>query len=138
MFKGNSTASLELISEGYKGRALRIQGTIGHQFAYPWAGVYLPFTNDREQGLELSQNQSINLWVKGSEGDFRLLLFSNYQAMRPIELPFTVETDWNQVNLSLSQIDSGLLKSISGIAFVAGSEMKDFQLVLDEIVLDSL
>ena len=71
--------------------------------------------------------KSIDFKTKGKPGNYKLMLFSTNQPMRPIDIKFTVTDNWEDIHLLLKQVPRGLLQSISGIALVAGLEHDEFK-----------
>ena len=134
MFKGKSTAQFVLATSA-TGAFIHITGEIDPQFSFPWAGIYLPLTPSTTQGLDISSMKGINFKAKGKVGDYKLLLFSTHQPMRPIEIIFTVTASWNDIHLSLAQVPQGLLQSISAVALVAGKTHDEVNMSFDDIWL---
>ena len=134
MFKGNSSAQLEHVNVP-TGGFIHITGKIDQQFSFPWAGIYLPMTKSNNLGLDLSAMISINFKAQGKAGEYKLLLFSTNQPMRPIEIIFTITDTWEDIHLLLEQVPQGLLQSISAIAFVAGSTHEEVDISFDDIWL---
>lgn len=134
MFKGKSTAQFVLATSA-TGAFIHITGEIDPQFSFPWAGIYLPLTPSTTQGLDISSMKGIDFKAKGKVGDYKLLLFSTHQPMRPIEIIFTVTASWNDIHLSLAQVPQGLLQSISAVALVAGKTHDEVNMSFDDIWL---
>lgn len=133
--QGNSSVSIQIIDGINNNHVMQIIGAIGRKFSYPWAGMYLPLTDSQEVGLDLSGVSSLDLRAQGTPGSYKVLLFSTNQPMRPIELMFVVSEQWQEAFVSLSSVNKGLLKSISGIAIVAGNGHEKFELNVDDIWL---
>lgn len=133
--QGDSSVSIQIIEGINNNHVMQIKGAIGGKFSYPWAGMYLPLTDSEELGVDLSKVSSLNFQAKGTAGSYKVMLFSTNQPIRPIELVFTVGSQWQEASVSLSSVNQGLLKSISGIAIVAGKEHEAFELNIDDIWL---
>jgi len=134
MFKGKSSAQLKRVNSS-TGAFIHITGKIDPQFSFPWAGIYLPMAKSNNLGVDISGMVSINFKAKGKAGDYKLLLFSTNQPMRPIEIIFTVTDSWEDIHLLLEQVPQGLLQSISAIALVAGSNHDEIKISFDDIWL---
>lgn len=132
MMNGNSTVTMKRISDpGY----LYIEGSIGKQFLYPWAGTYLSLSGNHQQGIDISAMNTLTLTVKGTESNFRLLLFNTKQTARPLEINFAVSEHWQEITIPLTAISPQLLKSISAICFSAGQGHDNFELHIKDVWL---
>jgi len=137
-FGGSSTAVV--VRESYEAdnadKYVNISGKLDHQFAYPWAGIYLPLSSNNKGQYDITAVSNVSLIVKGTAGDYKVMLFSAKQPMRPVEVMFKVTEQWQQHRVSLSHISPVLLQSVNAIAIVAAKPQTDFELMLDNIWLN--
>ena len=127
-FKGNSTVDFKVVD-----KHISISGTVGNQFSYPWAGIYLSLDHRKNASVDISLLSTINLRVKGNKGRFKLMLFTLQQPMRPIEIAFKVTDQWTDITLPLQNIDHRLLLEVTGVAIVAAKPLQQFQLAVDDV-----
>ena len=136
MMQGNSTATISHIAQGcYGNGALKVSGTVGKQFAYPWSGVFLMFTESMDAGYNLSNFKRIVFDVTGTENVFRLMVLTS-QTGRPSEVNFTVTDQCRQVSVNLSDIGGVDWTNVTGIGWVAGTATPNFNLELDNIYFE--
>ena len=136
MMQGNSTATINHIAQGCHGNgALKVSGTVGKQFAYPWSGVFLMFTESMDAGYNLSNFKRIVFDVTGTENVFRLMVLTS-QTGRPSEVNFTVTDQCRQVSVNLSDIGGVDWTNVTGIGWVAGTATPNFNLELDNIYFE--
>lgn len=135
LMQGKSSASLTLQPQ-QSPASLRVDGKLVPGMAYPWAGVAWSAAADYQQGLDFSAISSLQFQVRGSAGTYRLLAFSEGNQ-RPAELTFKVTTDWQSVQIPLSQltgIDPSRLSMLVWSASPAPQAL-DFRLELAEVSL---
>ena len=136
MMQGNSTATINHIAQGCHGNgALKVSGTVGKQFAYPWSGVFLMFTESMDAGYNLSNFKRIVFDVTGTENVFRLMVLTS-QTGRPSEVNFTVTGQCRQVSVNLSDIGGVDWTNVTGIGWVAGAATPNFNFELDNIYFE--
>ena len=136
MMQGNSTATISHIAQGCHGNgALKVSGTVGKQFAYPWSGVFLMFTESMDAGYNLSNFKRIVFDVTGTENVFRLMVLTS-QTGRPSEVDFTVTSQCRQVSVNLSDIGGVDWTNVTGIGWVAGAATPNFNFELDNIYFE--
>jgi len=137
-FGGDSTISLIRADDAQRdGNVyLSLTGSVGQKLGYAWAGAYLPLSIDAKQTFDFSNISSVTLNAKGSAGNYRLLIFSNKQPMRPIEVSFSVSTQWQKIEIPINQLSPALLGSVTAIALVAGKPLNDFSLNIDDVWLN--
>ena len=136
MMQGNSTATISHNAQGCHGNgALKVSGTVGKQFAYPWSGVFLMFTESMDAGYNLSNFKRIVFDVTGTENVFRLMVLTS-QTGRPSEVNFTVTGQCRQVSVNLSDIGGVDWTNVTGIGWVAGTATPNFNLELDNIYFE--
>ena len=136
MMQGNSTATINHIAQGCHGNgALKVSGTVGKQFAYPWSGVFLMFTESMDAGYNLSNFKRIVFDVTGTENVFRLMVLTS-QTGRPSEVNFTVTDQCRQVSVNLSDIGGVDWTNVTGIGWVAGAATPNFNFELDNIYFE--
>ncbi|GGF60353.1 amidohydrolase family protein [Alteromonas lipolytica] len=136
MMRGNSTATIEHIAKGcHNNGALRVQGTIGKQFPYPWSGTFLMFSDSIDTGYNLSNFKRIVFDIQGTQGQFRLMVL-NPQTMQPSEVSFAVDKQCKQVSIALKDITGVDWQNVSGIGWVAGATTPEFEFELDNIYFE--
>ncbi len=136
MMQGNSTATITHVAQGcHDNGALKVSGTVGKQFPYPWSGVFLMFTESMDAGYNLSNFKRIVFDVTGTENVFRLMVLTS-QTGRPSEVNFTVTGQCRQVSVNLSDIGGVDWTNVSGIGWVAGAATPDFNFELDNIYFE--
>ncbi|MFS1703964.1 amidohydrolase family protein [Alteromonas sp. AMM-1] len=133
MMKGDSVASIHYVENGCDGSgALKVEGRIGPAFPYPWAGAFLMFGETMSSGYNLSNFKRIVFDVKGTNGQFRLMVL-NPQTARPSEVSFAVTSECQRVSVALEDIGGVDWHNVAGIGWVAGAATPDFTFELDNI-----
>jgi len=130
LFGGDSIVTLEIVRQ-----QLVISGNVGRVFSFPWAGAYLSFSDSDKVAFDISAMDNLSFNAKGTPGDYKVMIFSTKQPMRPIEVEFSVTSEWQDQRISLGHIPSALLQSVHSIAIVAAKPMHKFELVIDDIGL---
>jgi len=134
-FGGNSQISIKGEHKD-KRQYLAMKGEVNATFSYPWAGAFSSFSLDNKKAVNLEEIKTISFDAKGSEGKYKLMIFSTKQLMRPIEVEFDVNEQWQKKTLSISQISPVLLSSVTGIAIVAATPNSHFELMIDDVWLN--
>ncbi|MFT6407757.1 MAG: imidazolonepropionase-like amidohydrolase [Arenicella sp.] len=126
MANGSSTASIE-ISQG----VLKVSATIAHGFMFPWAGaaVFGDATND------ISSYQTLRFKIRGSNGQYQAMAFSEAQLGPPPSQTFSVTREWQTISLALSGFHALDRTKLSGLAIVAGPNIGKFEYYLDDVKL---
>ncbi|MEC7825326.1 MAG: amidohydrolase family protein, partial [Pseudomonadota bacterium] len=133
IMQGDSTATVSHVESGCGGSgALRVEGRIGRQFPYPWAGTFLMFGESVSSGYNLSNFKRIVFDVKGTPGQFRLMVM-NPQTARPSEVSFDVTGECQSVSIALADIGGVDWRNVAGIGWVAGGSTPEFAFELDNI-----
>lgn len=102
MMQGKSSASLLLQAQSTPAH-LQVSGHITAGAAYPWAGLAWSAAADYQQGLDFSAISQLKFRLRGTPGRYRLLAFSEGNQ-RPAEVSFTVQQDWQDVEIPLQQL----------------------------------
>jgi hypothetical protein len=135
MMQGNSVATMHWIAKGYQSvGAIRVDGEMNPGFGYPWSGLaYLPGAS-MEQGADLSPFTQLRFAVRGTPGQYQFQLFSA-GSMLPVSVKFTVTSDWQVIQLPLSQFTGAELSAISMMLWSAAvdAQQPGFFLELDTI-----
>lgn len=133
IMQGDSTATITHVEAGCGGSgALRVEGRIGRQFPYPWAGTFLMLGESVNSGYNLSNFKRIVFDVKGTPGQFRLMVM-NPQTARPSEVSFNVTGECQSVSIALADIGGIDWRNVAGIGWVAGGATPEFAFELDNI-----
>lgn len=131
-FGGNSTVKIEAINEGENGY-LHIIGDVRRKFNFPWAGAFVSFSKDNKSPMDLRNLSGVKLSSKGRVGQYKLMLMSTKQAMRPVEIPFNVSDSWQDQTVSFKAIKPDLLSSVTGMVIVASTPINAFELMIDNV-----
>ncbi|NVJ61570.1 MAG: amidohydrolase family protein [Gammaproteobacteria bacterium] len=139
MINGNSNAEISLsitnCSE-QKSNGVRVQGSIGRKFPFPWAGAMVSFSEDFNKAYSFIAFQRLKFEVVGNEGDYRLMIF-NKGIQRPSEIAFRITNKCQTVSLELNEHANIDWNNIVGFAWVAGkSTIGEFDFILDNIELE--
>lgn len=141
MAGGNSRAVLSLVSDGANNtsQSLLVKGAIEAGFVFPWAGAAVGDFTPPASGLNISAYSHLEFWVKGTPGEYRVMAFevgfTSGNSRIPANQNFTITKEWQKISLPLHDFDNFNLKAFSGLAFVAGPTMGEFEFYLDEITL---
>lgn len=139
MAGGNSSAALSLTSGGANNtsQSLHVTGAIEAGFAFPWAGAAVGDFIAPVSGLNISAYSHLEFWIKGTPGKYQVMAFdagfASGNARIPANQHFTITQTWQKVSLPLDNFDNFNLKAFAGLAFVAGSELSEFEFYIDEI-----
>jgi hypothetical protein len=126
MANGSSVAAIA-IDNG----VLRISTTVRQGFMFPWAGASV----FAESAIDISDYTSLSFRVRGAIGQYQAMAFSETRGGPPPSQSFSVDSEWQTVNLALSNF-RGLDKTqLSGLAFVAGPKQGEFEYYLDDVKL---
>ncbi|MBL4672790.1 MAG: CIA30 family protein [Arenicella sp.] len=126
MANGSSIASIMIDND-----VLKISATVRQGFMFPWAGAAL----FGEGTIDISDYTSLSFRVRGTTGQYQAMTFSGTQGGSPPSQSFSVNNEWQTVNLALSNF-RGLDKTLlSGVAIVAGPRQGEFKYYLDDVKL---
>jgi len=128
-FSGDSIGQIKHINDAGYSSHLALSGEVGKKLSYAWSGAYLAL----DASYDLSDINSLALKTKGTAGRYKLLLFTQKQPMRPIDVAFDVSEQWQQANISIGHLPPETLASVNGIGIVAVQPMTKFELFIDDI-----
>jgi|GEM_PF-476324 len=147
MMQGNSTADIKWSDSSCNGDvgdaelngSLQVQGEIKAGFLYAWSGVFLPFSIDMSQTINLESAQSIDWDISGSPGTYQLMIFT-MNSMQPAQIPFEITDQCQQVSIDLSAHTNIDWSLVTGLAWAADrSRLKpalaSFNFKLDNVVI---
>lgn len=134
---GQSTASVALVHPGADGSkgALQVTGELKSGSMAPWAGtIWFPGSQPM-QPADLSGKKDLSFWVRGTPGDYSLMLMAGSARNIPTYGSFTVTKDWKQVHISLDRyFHYADMQHVYFVAFSVGAPGK-FQFELDNVEL---
>lgn len=126
MANGSSVASIVIDNS-----VLKISASVRQGFMFPWAGASL-FGKDT---IDISDYTSLSFRVRGTIGRYQAMVFSGTQAGSPPSQSFSVNNEWQTVNLALSNFRGLDRTQLSGMAIVAGPKQGEFEYYLDDVKL---
>ncbi len=136
MMNGNSKAEVLLTDNTCDGQfGLRVSGEIKPGFPFPWSGALVSFSKDWSKSVSLNSHRSLSFSVKGSEGDYRLMVFIA-KTQRPVEIPFTISQSCSNVDIAFSEYPTIDWSQVQAFAWVANKTSNSFEFVLDSIQLN--
>ncbi len=153
---GKTVISMDFVSDGNTGQALRFRSELSPAIDYPYAGFGLPMRNMTGRGANVSKLDSITLRVKGkgrallrmetdalqkaeenfSHFSYEIVLDENWQSLTipvsqlsPIpDHPEPGQYSWEAVSTQLNQLEFEFLEG--GL-----SDVQTVEMVVDDIVL---
>ncbi len=133
---GASTAALTVVAHGAqrsKG-ALQITGDVKPGAPFPWAGAMFYASADKSTPANLSSKQQLSFFARGTEGTYRILIFTQAGGYVPAIQTFHAGPEWTQVTLPVSAfgIDA---HDLIGIFFGGGPAPGKLSLQLDDVQL---
>ena len=132
---GTSTAEIEIVGGGADGSnfSLQVTGEIGDAFPFAWAGVmYMPGATPFAP-FDLSSKPTLHFWARGEGGPFRIQLFCANLGQFPLEQPFSVMPEWQEVELDLRAFGGCDVEVVQAVIFSAGPEVGAFSFQIDEV-----
>jgi hypothetical protein len=133
MMGGRSTATFERVTRD-DGYALRVDATVREDFAFPWAGVYLGVTEEGIVG-DLGDARSLAFDVRGTTGDYRLMLFVAGGMGAPPTAVFPVSSEWRRVEIGLADVRGFEPDRFTGMAIVTPMRAGTYGFEIDNVVL---
>ena len=133
MMGGGSSATLERVTRG-DGGALRVEATVSSEFAFPWAGAFLGASAEGIVG-DLGGSDTLAFEVRGTPGDYRLMLFVAGGMGAPPTVGFTVEKDWRRVEIALDDVQGFEPDRFTGMAFVTPMRSGSYGFEIDNVLL---
>lgn len=140
MMQGNSTASVNWTAAACDGGGLHVKGEIKAGFPYAWSGVFLPFSENMDQVLNLKSIRSLEFDVSGDSGTYQLMIFT-LNNMQPVQLPFEINEGCNKISFLISDHPVVDWSLVTGMGWVADrnrlkSSLASFAFKLDNVVIN--
>lgn len=126
MTGGLSTSELSTKDNG-----LQVLASVKQGFMFPWAGASL-FSKTQ---LNLSKYQSIEFRVRGTQGQYQLMVFSGDSSGVPPSQTFSVTNKWQTISLELDDFRGFDATRFTGLAIVAGPTVGEFKYYLNDVKL---
>lgn len=133
MMGGGSSATLERVARG-DGGALRVEAEVTTEFAFPWAGAFLGASAEGIVG-DLGGADALAFEVRGTPGDYRLMLFVAGGMGAPPTAEFTVADDWRRVVITLDDVRGFEPDRFTGMAFVTPMRGGTYGFEIDNVRL---
>ena len=73
--------------------------------------------------------------VRGSEGEYRVMIFTTSTAGAPASQTFKVKEQWSEIRLALDDFKGVDSHNFIGLAIVSGPEAGTFKYQLDDVKL---
>ncbi len=126
MAGGQSSASIALGN-----KHLSVNVTVDPKFMFPWAGAGA-FTQD---AVNISPYSRLTFRVRGTNGRYRVMVFSGAQTGAPPSQSVEVSDTWSTITLELENFRGLDVGNFYGLAIVAGPEQGEFKYQLDDVKL---
>ncbi|PZO63249.1 MAG: amidohydrolase [Pseudoxanthomonas suwonensis] len=123
---------LEGGANGSKG-AMRIEGEVIAGAPYPWAGVMFSPGMAMIQPVDLSTRKAIMLKIRGTPGQYALLLLSG--AGQPGIHPIEVGSDWRELRVPLAAINGADPARAAAISITQG-KAGPFRFDIDDVSVE--
>lgn len=126
MLKGSSLASIQV-----EENTLKVTAAINKGFMFPWAGATV--FGDTKRNISAYSIVSFN--IRGTPGKYQAMIFSGMRAGTPPSQSFSVNNEWQTIQLSLSKFNGLDTAQFSGLAIVSGPSLGEFEYYLDDVKL---
>ncbi len=133
---GDSSAELEVVEGGADGTAgaLRVNGSIGTAFQFPWGGAMfmpgaVPFGP-----LDLSSKPTLAFWARGDGGTYRVQLFCANTGQTPPQETFQTTDEWQSFEFDLGSIGDCDTSAVSAI-ILSAADTGPYEFFVDEVEL---
>lgn len=126
MANGTSQANIYL-----EDKILNVDTVIGTGFMFPWAGA----SGFSDQASNISKFRQVRFKIRGSEGQYRAMMFDTSTAGAPPSQTFSVSDQWREVRLDLDKFIGLDINNFIGIAIVSGPSIGEFKYQLDDVKL---
>jgi len=123
---GLSTVTITLEAD-----ALKVNASVKQGFMFPWAGASL-FGNS---AIDISDYSMLRFKVRGTTGQYQVMMFSGSQTGAPPSQTFGVSNEWRTITLPLGDFKGLDRTRLSGLAIVAGPNLGEFEYYLDDLKL---
>jgi len=134
MMGGSSSATLERVARG-EGGALAVTAEVAAGFPFPWAGAYL---GPAAEGLvgDLGEARAVSFEVRGTPGDYRLMLFVAGVMGAPPTASFPVTGAWRRVEVPLDSMSGFEPDRFTGLALVTPLKSGAYAFEIDDVRLE--
>jgi imidazolonepropionase-like amidohydrolase len=135
MMGGKSTATMTLAEGGAsdsKG-ALRVEGSIDAEAAYPWAGAMFNPGGQVFEPTNLSANDGFSFAARGDGGSVTVMVFSRSLGRIPATVSFEAGEDWAEHAFKWTDFRGINGSDIMAIIFSASKGPASFWFELDEV-----
>ncbi|MEL7450845.1 MAG: amidohydrolase family protein, partial [Pseudomonadota bacterium] len=136
MMGGSSEASLSHVSPGAdaSGGALLVDTEVFMDFPYPWAGAYLAVIPEGRTG-DLSAWAAVEFDVRGTPGNYRLMLFSTNLFGAPPTGHFDVAQEWTRVSVPVDRFSGYKAGQFTGMAIATPMAQGQYKFEIDNVTL---
>lgn len=132
---GKSKAGARWLDGGANGSkgAMRIEGEVIAGAPYPWAGVMFSPGMAMMQPVDLSARKAIVLKIRGTPGQYALLLLSG--EAQPGIHPIEVGADWREIRVPIAAINGADPKRVAAISITQG-QPGPFHFDIDDVSIE--
>lgn len=132
---GKSKAKSRWLEGGANGSrgAMRIEGEVIAGAPYPWAGVMFSPGMAMMQAVDLSARKAIVFKIRGTPGQYALLLLSG--EGQPGLHPLEVGTEWREIRVPLSAINGADPARVAAISVTQG-QPGPFRFDIDDVSIE--
>lgn len=110
---------------------LNVEATVDSGFIFPWAGA----NGFAPQARDISRFKRLQFNIRGSQGEYRAMMFAKSTTGAPPVQTFTVSDQWSQVRLDLDKFIGADTHNFIGVAVVAGPTAGTYKYQLDDVKL---
>lgn len=131
---GNSQAAIEVVEGGAgdSGYSLKVSGTVGEAFMFPWSGTMFMPGAQPFGPTDLSSHPELVFAAKGTPGEYRIQLFCQNTGQTPPEHRFDLSEEWTEVSVDLSTVGGCDVSGLMAVIFSA-IEPGEFEFQLDDV-----
>jgi len=133
MMGGASAAAISHIQPGANGSAgaASIDASVQPGFFAPWAGISMGL----EQTGSIAEYDSIVFQVRGTPGEYSVMMFNSTLAGTPPSQRFEVTNSWQIVSMEIADFVDFNPEDFVGLAIVAGPQSGEFVYEVDNVRL---
>ena len=134
---GTSTAELSVVDKGANGSAgaLRVEGKIAGDVAYPWAGISFSPGGREFEPVSLKANEGFSFVARGDGRTFNVMVFASSLGRMPAIQTFKTADDWEVHSFDWSDFRGVDGEGIMAIILSAGTGTESFWFEIDDIRL---
>ncbi len=115
---------------------IRLSGEIRSGFGWPWAGAMFTPGSEPMMPVDLSSFSRLRFSARGRPPALRVMVFSPALGAMPATQVVRIGEDWENFELPLAGFAGADPAAISGLVFVAGPGLGEFEFDLAEVRLD--